>query len=82
MTHAQKLSKSPGGGKAPPKGKKAVASGKKVEDEREEALQAVVWIPVLQRNSERGYGKVLIVYRFLRTHSKQDSILLHWRHQE
>jgi len=32
----------PSGGKAPPKGKKGAAPGKKAEDEREETLQAVV----------------------------------------
>jgi len=32
----------PGGGKAALKGKKGAAGGKKVEDDREETLQAVV----------------------------------------
>jgi translation initiation factor eIF-2B subunit epsilon len=32
----------PAGGKAPPKGKKGAAPGRKVEDDREETLQAVV----------------------------------------
>jgi len=34
----------PGGGKAAPKGKKGPAARKKVEDDREETLQAVVSI--------------------------------------
>jgi hypothetical protein len=43
MAQAQKSSKGAGGGgKAGSKGKKATAGGKKVEDEREETLQAVV----------------------------------------
>jgi len=42
MAHAQKSSKGAGGGKGAPKGKKAAPGGKKVEDEREETLQAVV----------------------------------------
>jgi hypothetical protein len=42
MSHAQKSSKGAGGGKAAAKGKKAAGVGKKVEDEREESLQAVV----------------------------------------
>lgn len=44
MSHAQKGGKGAGGGKAAAKGKKAAAGGKKVEDDREETLQAVVCI--------------------------------------
>jgi hypothetical protein len=47
MAHAQKYSKGASGGKAASKGKKTPAGGKKVEDDREETLQAVVWTPGL-----------------------------------
>jgi translation initiation factor eIF-2B subunit epsilon len=43
MAHAQKSTKGASGGKAAPKGKKAAGGNKKVEDDREETLQAVVW---------------------------------------
>jgi hypothetical protein len=46
MAHAQKPAKGAGGGKAVAKGKKAAGGGGgkvKVEDDREETLQAVVW---------------------------------------
>lgn len=43
MAQAQKSGKGSAGGKgAAPKGKKGSSAGKKVEDEREETLQAVV----------------------------------------
>lgn len=45
MAHAQKPARGgAGGGKAAPK-KKGPSAAKKVEDDREETLQAVVWVP-------------------------------------
>jgi translation initiation factor eIF-2B subunit epsilon len=40
------IKNAPGAGKGAPKGKKGAAAGKKVEDEREETLQAVVRISI------------------------------------
>jgi hypothetical protein len=82
MSHAQKSARGAGagGGKAPPKPKKGAAAGKKPEDDREETLQAVVC--VLMEMQETSQGCVLMVYRFLQTRSKQDSIPSHWKPQE
>jgi hypothetical protein len=66
-----------GRGKAPPKGKKPQAGRKKVEDEREETLQAVVCATRFCR-----HGEVLMLGRYWQIRSRRDSVLLHWRFQE
>jgi hypothetical protein len=65
----------PSGGKGAQKGKKSAAGGKKVEDEREETLQAVVWNCIL--DMIRQSRKLLIFLRYLRIHSRHDLILSH-----
>jgi hypothetical protein len=79
---SQKLPKGgAGGGKAPAKGKKGAggSAGKKVEDDREESLQAVVGLTSLGKSVTM---LIAMVYRFWRIHSRRDSVHSHWKYQE
>jgi hypothetical protein len=80
MVQAQK-SKGPAK-KAAPKAKKPVATGKKVDDDREETLQAVVWSLSPRSLLLPGGVADLFLHRSLRILSRPDLVLLHWKHQE
>jgi len=66
-----------GGGKAAPMPKKVQTMGKKVEDDREESLQAVVRASCPLACPERKSKQMLTSTRYWRIRSKEDSVLLH-----